>query len=83
LKIAYNTADTETRGKLESRFVETYQTLGQLGFGTVSLHDVRSRGEDIVLIDFGSDLGGYTEDRPVDEHLLDKAQMELKRIVKS
>lgn len=82
LKTAYNSADTETRDKLESRFVETYQKLGQLGFRTVSLHDVRSRGDDIVLIDFGSDLGGYTEDRLVDEHLLEKAQMELKRIVK-
>lgn len=82
LKTAYNAADTETRSKLESRFVETYKKLGQLGFSAVSLHDVRSRGEDIVLIDFGSDLGGYSEDRPVDEHLLERAQMELKRIVK-
>lgn len=32
--------------------------LGRLGFRPLSLHDLRTRGMDCVLVDFGSDLGG-------------------------
>ena len=31
--------------------------LGWLGFPVLSLHDLRSRGDDVVLIEFGEDLG--------------------------
>lgn len=37
---------------------ETIETLLAAGYRPQSLHDARSRGNDCVLIDFGTDLGG-------------------------
>lgn len=51
-------ADKQRRLQLGEQFVETYKRVYELGFRPVGLHDVRTRGDDVVLIDFGSDLGG-------------------------
>jgi hypothetical protein len=32
--------------------------MSRTGFWPISLHDVRSRGNDVVVIDMGEDIGG-------------------------
>lgn len=54
--------------------------MGRIGFNVISLHDARSRGNDIVLIDFGSDIGGYSENSKDNATINEKAQRELDRI---
>lgn len=58
LRDAYSTADEQVQTNLHDQFENIYRTTFELGFKPVSFHDVRSRGEDVVVIDFGSDLGG-------------------------
>lgn len=58
LKQVYEKSGSDKREHLHHEFLTAYQKLIELGFSPVSLHDVRSHGEDIVIVDFGSDLGG-------------------------
>ena len=55
---AYKDANQETQSVLKTQFIEAYTKLHELGFQPMSLHDVRSRGDDVVFVDFGEDLGG-------------------------
>lgn len=46
------------RKSLVSQIGDTLNILESLGFNSItSLHDLRSRGEDVTVIDFGQDLG--------------------------
>ena len=81
LRTAHIVAGSETRRKLEDGFINTYKNLNAIGFSIVSLHDVRSRGDDVVLIDFGSDLGGFTESQRSNESVEMKAEDDLRRIL--
>lgn len=56
-KDAYEVADPDVQAALCRQFLQTYNQVWELGFRPISLHDVRSHGTDVVLIDFGSDLG--------------------------
>lgn len=47
----------DSRERLKNGLNDTLQTIYGLGFNALSLHDLRSRGNDVVIIDFGSDLG--------------------------
>lgn len=58
LKQVYEKSDQNKKEHLHHEFFTAYKNLIELGFSPVSLHDVRSRGEDVVMVDFGSDLGG-------------------------
>jgi len=58
LKQVYDKSDDDKRVHLQQEFFKVYRTLIDLGFSPVSLHDVRSHDEDVVMVDFGSDLGG-------------------------
>ena len=80
LHTAFNYSNEEERDSLADRFIDTYLTLGRIGFNVISLHDARSRGDDIVLIDFGSDIGGYSEGSKDDATINEKAQRELDKI---
>jgi hypothetical protein len=66
---AYAAGDEATREQLKARFSETYTGLISAGFRPMSLHDVRSHGSDVVIVDFGEDLGGpgFSPDIPADE----------------
>lgn len=55
---AYNLSDDSTKEKMKNLFFEAYQILISQGFLPTSLHDIRSRGSDLVIVDFGEDLGG-------------------------
>lgn len=58
LQDAYRVASPEVQASLRSQFTQIYNRVHELGFRPISMHDARSRGDDVVLVDFGSDLGG-------------------------
>jgi hypothetical protein len=58
LRAAYRQGEADTRAQLADNFKRTFRLVREAGFRPLGLHDVRSRGSDVVLIDFGSDLGG-------------------------
>lgn len=58
LEEAYRSGDSVQQDALESTFVSTYTSAARAGFWPLSLHDARSRGGDIVMIDMGEDIGG-------------------------
>jgi hypothetical protein len=67
-KEAHSRADRSEQEHLAEQFKCTFSTLLDLGFNPISLHDIRSRGDDAVIIDFGFDLGGPSENiRPIDD----------------
>jgi hypothetical protein len=54
---AWRRAKRIQRRQLARAFGAVAHRLATHGFPVLSLHDVRSRGNDIVVVDFGSDLG--------------------------
>lgn len=60
LKEAYSFADDVGRLVLAQEFSRTYGLVMEQGFRPLSWHDTRSHGDDVVLIDFGEDLGGQS-----------------------
>lgn len=56
-KEAYSLAENEHQDTLRAAFIKTYLQITGAGFSPMSLHDIRSRGQDAVMIDFGEDLG--------------------------
>ena len=77
LREAYHEAGQKARDEIEKSFVNTFNVVNVLGFDTRGLHDVRSRGADVVLVDFDEDLGSQSSvqrDAPngADKWLFDK-----------
>lgn len=64
LKQAYVCANSDTRETLKHAFIITYRALVGAGFSATGLHDARSRGDDVVVIDFGEDLGPPVQTTP-------------------
>jgi len=56
-KEAYLLANNSLKKSLENEFIETYEKTMAAGFSNIFLHDARSRGKDIVLVDMGEDIG--------------------------
>lgn len=56
---AYRQSDENQREILRKAYIDTYKRICGAGFSPISLHDVRSRGVDIVVVDPGQDIGGY------------------------
>lgn len=54
---AFANADDVTRLQLSRALGRTAGLLVNAGFAVLSTHDWRSHGDDVVLIDFGQDLG--------------------------
>lgn len=57
-KDAYNVADVSVKKELHYKYIDMYKKICGSGFKPASMHDVRSRGNDVVMIDVGEDLGG-------------------------
>lgn len=57
LKDAYRSAPGNDKQSIQKSFDFTYGQVRNLGFNPYSLHDIRSHGNDVVMIDFGEDLG--------------------------
>lgn len=83
-KEAHSLADRSEQENLAEQFKCTFSTLLDLGFNPISLHDIRSRGDDAVIIDFGFDLGSPSENaRPVDDSEKDKkTETEYRKIIR-
>jgi len=66
LKDAYKLATSPERKKaLENQFYQTYMRIIGAGFGPIiRLHDLRSRGNDVVMIDVGEDIGNRNATTP-------------------
>lgn len=62
-KEAYFHADEDQRIILRENYLQTFKRIHGAGFNPTSLHDVRSHGEDVGVIDVGEDIGGHT---PID-----------------
>lgn len=54
---AFTLATSTQKDEIEESFISTYETMSRAGFWPISLHDVRSRGQDVVVIDMGEDIG--------------------------
>lgn len=57
---AFNIANDKKKIKLKNHFIDAYNKIFYAGFSPNCLHDSRSHGDDIIVIDFGEDLGGKT-----------------------
>ena len=55
-----STSDVDVRAELHARYIDTFKRIVGAGFAPMSLSDVRSHGEDVVLIDVGEDIGGQS-----------------------
>lgn len=58
---AFRIADEEQKATLKNDFIRTYLKMEGVGFAPQGLHDIRSRGTDVIVIDVGEDLGGWKE----------------------
>ena len=54
---AFNSANSDSQPRLKFAFVDTYKRIVGAGFSPMSVHDIRSRGNDAVVIDVGEDIG--------------------------
>jgi hypothetical protein len=54
---AFRIAADQLKLRLCSELGRTLGIISRLGFLALSLHDLRSRGTDVVVVDFGQDLG--------------------------
>lgn len=60
---AFARADEDGKAQIHAALDDTAERILDAGFSPLSFHDVRSRGNDMVIIDFGHDLGS------VDHHI--------------
>lgn len=75
---AYDKQDATGQASLRQKFLATFTAICQAGYWPNSLHDVRSRGDDVVMIDVGEDVGGIAA-RPLSEaEIENRAQAALK-----
>lgn len=56
---AFGLATDAERAGLKNAYIDMYKRIVGAGFFPMSLHDVRSRGHDAVVIDVGEDLGPF------------------------
>ncbi len=59
LKQVYGKSDEKERQILYNKVYSDIKKILDIGFRPISFHDLRSRGKDVVFIDFGSDLGDW------------------------
>jgi len=58
---AYQSSDKNTQDMMRDRLMDLFCTLYVLGFRpNIGLSDLRSHGDDVVIVDFGEDLGGIS-----------------------
>jgi hypothetical protein len=77
-KEAYFKATTDQRDQLRERYLLTYKQICGAGFKPASLHDVRSHGDDVVVIDVGEDIGGHTPIKACALSVILKAEASLR-----
>lgn len=75
---AYAQGNEATRSLLRERFIDTYKRISGAGFSPQSLHDVRSHGDDVVVIDVGEDIGGHISIDRCDLSVVVKAEQSFR-----
>jgi len=61
---AFDQADEDDRRAIAENVIATFRTLEASGFQPRPMHDLRSHGTDIVVVDFGEDLGPVYPESP-------------------
>jgi len=79
---AYKFADEGEREQLENGFLCTYKRIYGSGFSPTSLHDLRSHGDDVVVVDVGEDIGGYVCRNASDISVAIKAEKSLRDAIR-
>ena len=80
-KEAYVNSGPENRERLRERYITTYKRIYGAGFTPTSLHDVRSHGDDVVVIDVGEDIGGHKSIDVCDLSVIVKAEASFRNII--
>lgn len=73
-KEAYSQSNEDQRSELRENYISTYKKIHGAGFKPASLHDVRSHGNDVVVVDVGEDVGGYMSINLCDLSVIVKAE---------
>lgn len=82
-KDAYSQANDIQKHALETQYIQTYLRTEGAGFKPIGvLHDARSRGEDVVMIDVGEDIGGQRDIQSCDVSAKIRAKQSLAQIIK-
>lgn len=79
---AYGEAGTSDKKALEESYVDTALRIEGAGFTPLSLHDFRSRGNDVIMIDVGDDLGGRRDIVQCDLSARQRAAQSLNNAIK-
>lgn len=70
------------RSDLEEQYLQTYLRIKGAGFSPLgALHDVRSRGADVVMIDVGADIGGQMRIQSCGVNTKTEAEQSLEQAV--
>jgi hypothetical protein len=58
---AYLKSGEHQKERLREQYIMTYKRIYGAGFRPTGLHDIRSHGDDVVVIDVGEDMGGHNQ----------------------
>lgn len=79
---AHKMANDSDRKLLEESLLDTYLRIEGAGFRPLSLHDLRSRGSDVVMIDVGEDVGGKRDISQCEVSARQRAMQHLSKAIK-
>ena len=80
-KEAYIRADEDQHSILRENYLQTFKRIHGAGFTPMSLHDVRSHGDDVVVIDVGEDIGGHSPIDSCDLSVILKAESSFRGMI--
>ncbi len=80
---AHKRADRAQQRSLENQYAQTYLRIEGAGFKPLgALHDIRSRGTDVVMIDVGEDIGGKRDIQSCDISARARAEQSLAGVIR-
>jgi len=74
-------SDDSVRDSLRTRYLDTFKRIVGAGFTPMSLTDVRSRGDDVVAIDVGEDIGGRSEISSCRLDVVSQAEAQFRKLI--
>ncbi len=80
LRQVYAQSDEQGKQMLYKKVSNDIEKILELGFQPISFHDLRSRGNDVVFIDFGSDMGGWQDGKEKSANNKEAVDLLLKNI---
>jgi hypothetical protein len=79
---AFHSANANEQNSLRLAFVNTYKRIVGAGFTPMSVHDIRSRGSDAIVIDVGEDLGAPSTITECNLSIVVDAERHFRNIIK-